>query len=104
MTRHAEDALGSAGIAQVLNLPLAVATAETASTKGLVSGQNSQVFNLVTARIAAIGAVVTDQGAVTEQEQVRIGVEEGAAGIAAETVNVPTIPGWRIEVRMEGWR
>jgi hypothetical protein len=40
VARHAEDALRGAGIAQVLDLALAVAAAEAVGTEGLVAGQD----------------------------------------------------------------
>jgi hypothetical protein len=41
--------------------------------------------------VAAISAVVADQRAVTEEQKVGIGIEEGAAGVAAEAVDVPSV-------------
>jgi hypothetical protein len=91
VARHAEDALGGAGIAKVFDLVLAVSAAEAAGTKGLVARQNGQIFDFVVAGAAAVGAVVADEGAITQKEQVGIGVEKGAAGVAAEAVDVPSI-------------
>ena len=91
MARHAEDALRGAGIAQVLDLALAVPAPETVRTEGLVAGQDGQVLDLVAAVVAAVGAVVAYQRAVAEQQQVRVRVEEGAAGVAAEAVDVPSV-------------
>ena len=93
MAGHAEDALGSACIAQVLDLPLAIPAPEAVGAKGLVAGQDGEVFDLVAAVIAAVGAVVADQGAVSEQQQVGVRVEQGAAGVAAEAVDVPSVAG-----------
>jgi hypothetical protein len=42
--------------------------------------------------VAAVGAVVADERAVAEQQEVRVRVEQGAAGVAAEAVNVPSVP------------
>ena len=61
MTAHAEDALGGAGVAEVLDLALAVATAEACGAEGLVAREDGQVLNLVAAGIAAVGAVVADE-------------------------------------------
>jgi hypothetical protein len=91
MARHAEDSLRGASIAQVLDLALAVPASEAVCAKGLVAGQDGQVLDLVSAVVAAVGAVVADERAIAEQEQVGVGVEEGAAGVAAEAVNVPTV-------------
>lgn len=41
--------------------------------------------------VAAVRAVVADEGAIAEQEEIRIRVEQGAAGVAAKAVNVPPI-------------
>ena len=67
MTGHAEDALRCPRIAKVLNLPLTVPTAEATRTEGLVAGEDSEVFDLVSARVAAVCTVVADQGAVAEE-------------------------------------
>jgi hypothetical protein len=88
---HAKNALRGTSIAQVLDFALAIPTAKTVGTEGLISCQDGQVFNLITAMVTAVCAVVTYQGAIAEQQQVRIGVEEGAAGVAAEAVDVPSV-------------
>jgi hypothetical protein len=59
VTGHAEDALRRAGIPQVVYLPLAVSTFEAVCTKRLISCQNGEVFYLVVARAAAVGAIIT---------------------------------------------
>lgn len=92
VARHAEDALRGAGIAQVLNLALAVAAAEAVGAEGLVARQNGQVLDLVAAVVAAVCAVVAYQRAVAEQQQVCVRVEKGAARVAAEAVDVPSVP------------
>jgi hypothetical protein len=48
--------------------------------------------------VAAICAVVAYQRAVAEQQQVRVRVEQGAAGVAAEAVDVPSVPSWSVLV------
>jgi hypothetical protein len=72
MARHAEDALRRPRISKVLNLALAVAAAETGRAEGLVTRQDGQVFNLVAARAAAVCAVVADERAVTEQQEIGV--------------------------------
>lgn len=52
--------------------------------------------------IAAVCAVVADERAVAEQKQVGIGVEQGAAGVAAEAVDVPSITSCRLLVPLDG--
>jgi hypothetical protein len=98
VARHAEDALRGAGIAQVLDLALAVAAAEAIGAEGLVARQDGQILDLVAAVVAAICAVVAYQRAVAEQQQVRVRVEQGAAGVAAEAVDVPSVPSWSVLV------
>jgi hypothetical protein len=89
---HAEDALRRAGIAQVLDLALAVAAAETVGAEGLVARQDGQVLDLVTAMVAAVCTIVTNQRAVAQQQQVRIRVEQRAARVAAEAIDMPSVP------------
>lgn len=94
MARHAEDTLRGTCIAQVLDFALAVAASEAVGAKCLVARQNGQVLDLVAAVVAAVCTVVADQRAVAEEEQIRIRVEECAAGVAAEAVNVPSVASW----------
>jgi hypothetical protein len=63
---HAKDAVRRPGIAQILDFPLAVPTPEAGCAKGLVSGQDGQVLNLIIAGAAAVGAVIADEGAIAE--------------------------------------
>ena len=93
MTRHAEDTLRGAGIAQVLNLALAIPAPKTVRTEGLITSQDGQILDLVAAVVAAVCTVVAYQGAVAEQQQVRIRVEEGAARVVAEAVDMPSVSG-----------
>ena len=72
MAFHAEDALCSSRITKVLNLPLAVPASKTARAESLIAGEDGQVFDLVAASIAAVCAVVADQGAVAEEEEIGI--------------------------------
>lgn len=94
MTAHAKDTLGSARITQILNLPFTVATPEAAGAERLVAGENGQVFDLVAACIAAICAVITNEGAVAEEEQICVGVEQRAACVTSEAVDVPSVASW----------
>lgn len=91
MTTHAEDSLRSASIPQILDLPLAIATSETAGAEGLVAGQDGEVFDLVIARAATVGTIVAYERAVAKEQQVRIGIEESTASIASEAVDVPAV-------------
>jgi hypothetical protein len=88
---HTEHALGGPCIAQVLDLLFAVPTSKAAGTVGLVTREDGQVLDLVAAGAAAIGAAVADERAIAKEEEVRIGVEEGSAGIASEAVDVPSV-------------
>ncbi|KFZ11385.1 hypothetical protein V501_04804 [Pseudogymnoascus sp. VKM F-4519 (FW-2642)] len=67
------------------------AAAEAGGAEGLVAGQDGEVLDLVAAGAAAVGAVVADEGAVAEEEQVGVGVEEGVALVAAEAVEMPSV-------------
>ena len=58
MAAHAEDALGCPRISQILDLLLTISTSETRAAEGLIAGENREVLDLVSARIAAVGAVV----------------------------------------------
>ena len=91
MAAHTKNSLRSTSISQVLNLSFAVPAPETGGTKGLVTGKDSKVLNFVSTCATAICAVVTYQRAVTEEEEICVRIEEGAAGIAAKTVNVPSM-------------
>jgi hypothetical protein len=68
MTVHAEYALRSPRISQVLDLLLAVPAFEAIGAEGLVSGQDGQILNLVAAAATAVCAVVADQGSITEKK------------------------------------
>lgn len=48
--------------------------------------------------VAAVGAVVADERAIAEEQQVGIRVEQGAARVAAKAVDVPSIPSWPMSV------
>lgn len=95
MAVHAEDALGGAGIAQVFDLSFAVSAAKTLRAEGLLPGQDGQVLDLVPARTTAVGTVTADEGAISEKEQVCVGVEKGATGAAAEAFDMPAITRYR---------
>jgi hypothetical protein len=94
VARHAEDTLTCARIAEILNLPFTVPAAEAIGAEGLVPCEDGQILDLVSAVIAAVGAVVADEGAVAEEKEVRIGIEEGTAGVAAEAIDVPSVASW----------
>lgn len=96
MAVHAENTLRGPSIAQIFDLSLAIATPEACSAEGLVPSKNGQVLDLVSTGAAAVGAVVANEGAIAEEEEVRIGVEEGTAGVATEAVEMPPISGCRI--------
>lgn len=66
MAVHAKNALRCPSISKVFNLSLAVATFETVGAKGLVSGQNGKIFDLVEAAAAAVGAVVAYEGTIAK--------------------------------------
>lgn len=59
----------------------------------MISGQDSQILDLAVACATTIGTIVADERAIAEKEEVCVGIEKGAAGVASETVNVPSIAG-----------
>ena len=65
MAVHAKYPMRSPGIPEILDLSLAVPASEACRAEGLVSGEDSQVLDLVPAGAAAVGAVVADERAVT---------------------------------------
>ena len=83
------------GIAQVFDLSLAVPATEAGRAKGLISSEDCKVLDLVPAGTAAVGAVVADEGSIAKQEEVRIGIEEGIAGIAAKAIKMPPVSSCR---------
>ena len=93
MALHAEDALRCASISQIFNFPFTVATLEATGAKSFLAGENGEIFNLIAASTATVSAVVADQRAITEEEEVRIRVKECAAGVAAKTIDVPSVSG-----------
>lgn len=63
----------------------------------MIAGEDSEVFDFVATGAAAVGAVVADKRTVAKQKEVRIGVKERAAGIAAEAVDVPSVTSYECE-------
>lgn len=94
VTFHTKDALRGPGILEVFDLLFAVPTSKAGGAERLIAGEDGKILDLVPTCTAAIGTVVADQGAVAEEEQVGVGVEEGQARVAAEAVNMPSIAGW----------
>ena len=94
MAFHAEDPLRRPGVFEIFNLLLAVPTSKTCCAKGLIAGEDGQILDFVPTGAAAICTVVADERAVAEEEEVCIRVEESAASVAAEAVNMPTIARW----------
>lgn len=92
MTFHTEDALRGPGIFEIFNLLLAIPTPKTGGTKRLIPGENGKIFDFVPTGATAIGTVVANEGAITEEKQVGVRIEESAAGIAPEAVDMPSIP------------
>lgn len=91
MALHTKDTLGCPGIPKILDLLLTIPTAEAAGAEGMIAGEDSQILDLVSTCTAAVCTIVADEGAVAEEKEVRIGVEEGSAGIATEAINVPSV-------------
>ena len=94
MAVHAENALRGARVTQVFNLSLAVPTSEAGSTECLVTGQDGQIFNLISTDGAAVGAVVADERAIAEEEKVGVGVKKRATRSAAKAIEMPSVSGY----------
>ena len=91
MTVHAKYPVSGPGIAQVFDLSLAVPTAEACCAKGLVSGQDGQVLNLITASTTAVGAVVANKRPISKQKEVCIRVKERVACVTTKAVEMPSV-------------
>lgn len=96
MAIHTENTLRGPSIAQIFNLSLAISASKARSAEGLVPSKDGQILDLVPTGAAAVGAVVANKGAIAEEEEVRIGVEEGPAGVATEAVEMPPVSSCRI--------
>lgn len=86
MATHAKYTLRCPGISQVIDFALAVAAAEARRAECLIARKDRKIFDLVAACAAAVCAVVANKGAVAEQKQVGVRVEESSACITAEAV------------------
>lgn len=74
MAAHAEYTLRCACITQVVDFALAIATTETCRAERLVACEDSEVFNFIPTRTAAVCAVVADEGAVPKKKKIGVGV------------------------------
>ena len=70
MAPHAEDALRCPRVSQVLDLAFTVSASEAGGAESLVPGEDGEIFDFVATGAATVGAVVADERAVTEEEQV----------------------------------
>jgi hypothetical protein len=57
----------------------------------LVASKDSQILDLVPAGAAAVCTIVADQRSVTEEKEVRIGIEKRATSVASEAVEMPAV-------------
>jgi hypothetical protein len=64
----------------------------------LVAGEDSQILDLVAASAAAVCAIIAYEGAIAKEEEVGVGVEERAARVAAEAVEMPPVASCSREV------
>ena len=60
----------------------------------MVSSEDGQIFNLVVAAATAVCAFVANKRSITEEEKVCVRVEEGVAGVAAKTIDMPSVPSY----------
>lgn len=102
MTVHAKDTLRGPGVTEIFNPPLAIPAFKAVGAKGLVAGQDGQVFDLVSARAAAVCTVAADQRAIAQEEQMRIRVEQGVTGVTSEAIDMPSVAGWEIQNQQGG--
>jgi hypothetical protein len=72
MAIHAKYTLGCSRITKILDLLLAVPAFEAVCAECLIAGQNSEIFDLVPTIAAAVGAIVADERAIAEEEQIRV--------------------------------
>jgi len=91
MTCHAEDALRRPRIPEVVDLPSTITTLEAIRAESLISRQYCQVFNLLVASVATVCAVVADEGAISQQQEVRIRIEESSACVTSKAIDVPSV-------------
>lgn len=91
MAAHAEDSLRGSSIAQIFDLALTIAASKAGCTEGLITRQDGEILDFVVAGATAVGAVVANEGAVTEQEQIRIGIKKRATRVATEAIQMPSI-------------
>lgn len=68
MTFHAEDALRCSCIAKILDLLLTITAFEAGRAECLIAREDGQVFDLVAAVAAAVGAIVADEGTITQEQ------------------------------------
>lgn len=61
----------------------------------MIAGQDGQILDLIPTDTATVCTIVTDERSVAEEEEVRIGVEDGVACIATKAVYVPSIARWK---------
>ena len=69
----------------------------------MIPRQDSQVLDLVVACTAAVCTIVADKRAITEKEEVGVGVEERPAGVASEAVQMPSVSGcgWLADCKLK---
>ena len=91
MAFHTEYPLRSPRITQILNLFLAIPAPKATGTKSMISGEDSQILNLVPTRSAAVCTIIADERTITKEEEICIGVEEGTAGVASKAIDVPPV-------------
>jgi hypothetical protein len=94
---HAEYALGGSCVSEILNLTFAVSAAEASCTESLVARENGQILNFVSTRTAAVCAIVADEGSVAKEEEVRVRVEKGSAGVASKAIQMPSIASCQLD-------
>lgn len=95
MAFHTKYSLRRPSIFEILNLLLAISTFEAGRAESLIARKDCQILDLVPADTTAVCTIVAYERPVAEEEEVRIRVEDGTAGIAAEAVYMPSIARWK---------
>jgi len=88
---HTKDTLRRSSVLQIFNLFLAIPTLEARRAEGLVSREDRQILDLIAADTATVGAIITNERSISEQEEIGIRVQNGVARVAPKTVYVPSI-------------
>ena len=91
MAFHTKYPLRGPRITQILDLFLAATAPKATGAKSVISGEDSQILDLVPACTAAVCTIIADEGTITQEEEICVGVEESTAGVASKAIDVPPV-------------